>query len=177
MKKNGFYVFLLLILMSVGGCDKTDDGSSAKPISISEKLSGTWTLTKLTQTDEIALANGEANTAMELTGQFGFNSFSLTLVTDAEQKPTTYAVSGTAPEILSTGGYWDLDYAYPHTDGTVSKINLFSDASKTAKTATVDILTIPGAAPQALQFKLTRKVNGVPFVSYTYLLSTQNQTK
>lgn len=177
MKKNGLYVLLLLILMAIGGCDKTDDGSYVKPITISEKLSGTWTLTKLTQTDEIALANGEENTAMELTGQFDFTSFSLTLVTDADKKPTTFTVTGTAPEILSKGGYWDLDYDYPHTDGTVSKINLFTDASRSVKSATLDILTIPGAAPQALQFKLTRKVNGVPFISYTYLLSTQNQTK
>ena len=176
MKKTGFYLFLLLFIMSFGGCDKTEDGSYVRPITISEKVAGTWTLSKLTQIDEIAKANGETKSEIVLTEKLSFNSFSIKFDVDADQKPTTYTISGTAPELIAPTGYWDMDYPYPHSDLTVSKINLYTDASKATKTASLDIMTLPGSKPE-LQFLVTRKLKGVPFVSYSYQLSIQNTTK
>ncbi len=173
MKKTAVFLLLLVCFTLFYGCKKTEDGSYVAPIVISEKINGVWALTSIKQVDEIAKANGEATTEMVLTDQFNFASFSITFQVDANQLPNIYSVSGTAPGLLSPTGFWDMDYAYPHTDGTASKINLYSDATKLAKTATLDILTIPGEK-KVLQFTMIRKINGVPFVSYTYQLSIQN---
>lgn len=176
MKKTGIYLLLFLFIMSFGGCDKTDDGSYVRPITISEKIAGTWTLSKLTQIDEIAKANSEAVSEIVLTDQHSFKSFSITFNVDADQNPTSYSVTGEAPELLATNGYWDMDYPYPHTDLNVSKIVLYSDAAKTAKTLALDVMSLPGSKPE-LQFLVIRKHKGVPFVSYSYQLSVQSLTK
>lgn len=177
MKKTK--VFLLFLVMvcygSFYGCTKTEDGSYTSPITISEKMAGTWALSTskgLLQDDEIAKANSESITEMDLTGQFTFSSFTIKFDVDANKKPTSYSVGGTSPALFPTSGYWDLDYPFPSSQGNYSEIYLFSDAAKTTKTATLEILNIPGADP-TLQFKLIRKVNGVAFVSYTYKLSIQ----
>ncbi len=180
MKKTTVFLLLLVVCSTFYyGCQKTVDGSYAAPITIYEKVSGTWVMnaTKgLLQDDEIAKANSESVTQMDLTDKFTFASFTITFNVDANNKPTTYSVGGTAPQLLPASGYWDLDYPYPSTVGNPSQIYLFSDASKSTKTSTLSILTIPGS-DKTLQFKLSRKINGVPFVSYTYKLSLQNQTK
>lgn len=159
------------------GCKKTDDGSYVAPITISEKIVGTWALVSVMQVDEIAKANNETTTKMELSSQFTFSSLNITFLVDANNKPSSYSIAGTAPALLAPAGFWDLDLDYPHADGgTPSKINLYSDAAKTTKTATLDILALPGSLPN-LQFTFTRKVNGVPFVSYNYKFSILNQAK
>ena len=173
MKRTSVLLLLLVCLASFFGCKKTDDGSYVAPISIYEKMTGTWTLSAtkgLLQHDEIAMANSESFTEMDLTGQFTFSSFTITFNVDADKNPTNYAVGGTTPAFFPVAGYWDLDYPYPSSTGSASKIYLFSDAAKTAKVATLELLNIPGADP-TLQFKLTRKVKGVPYVSYIYKLS------
>lgn len=174
--KKGLYLFLLLFLMTLGGCDKTEDGSYVKPISISEKIQGTWKLSKLTQIDEIAKANGEARSELVLTDQLGFSSFSIQLNVDADLNPSTYTVSGTAPQIITPAGFWDMDLNYTHADQSKNQIVLYSDAAKTQKLATLDVYALPGTKTE-LQFVVTRKLNGVPFLSYSYLLTPQTTTK
>ena len=177
MKKTTVLLLSLLLVCSsfFSGCTKPEDGAYTAPVTISEKMAGTWALSPnkgLLQDDEIAKANSEPVTEMDLTGQFTFSSFTITFNVDADNKPTGYSVGGTSPAFFPKTGYWDLDYPYPSTQGNASKIYLFSDAAKTTKTATLEIMNIPGADP-TLKFKLIRRVKGVAFVSYTYKLSIQ----
>ena len=179
MKKTAVLLLLLVCFTFFHGCKKTEDGSYVAPITISEKLNGTWVLTELIQVDEIAKSNAEADTAkvqQKLTNYLNFPSLTVTFSVDENNLPTSYAIAGTAPALLSPSGYWKLDMSYPHTDNSVSRIFLYSDQAKTIQTATLYITAIPGSLP-VLQFSLTRKVNGIPFVSYNYKFSIQNKTK
>lgn len=175
MKKTKVFLLFLVLacFASFYGCNKTDNGSYVAPITISEKMAGTWALSStkgLLQDDEIAKANSESNVEMDLTGQFTFSSFTITFNVDAKNKPTSYTVGGTSPALFPQNGYWDLDNLFPSSEGNSSKIYMYSDAAKTTRTATLEIMNIPGADP-TLQFKMTRRVNGVAFVSYTYKLT------
>lgn len=177
MKKTTVLLLTLVLVISAFfyGCKKSDDGSYTSPITIYEKVAGKWVLSAskgLLQDDEIAKANSESATQMDLTGQHAFSSFTITFSVDANQQPTAYTVEGTSPALFPKSGYWDLDYPYPSTQGEASKIYLFTDAAKTIKTAVLDIMNIPGADP-TLQFKLTRRNKGIAYVSYTYKLSIQ----
>jgi len=146
----------LWVMTSLTACNDTDDGSFVKPITQYEKIGGHWVLNSITQIDELT------STSMTLTNQFEFDSFAINLNTDGDFQPTTFSVEGTAPELLPTQGTWRLANPYVNSDGSSARI-LLNDATELTVTA------VPGVS-QTLEFKLTRKVNGQPFVSYVYSL-------
>jgi hypothetical protein len=162
---------ILLSLALALGCEKVDDGNYVRPLTIYEKIMGKWSLTSVKQVDEIALAGGVKPNELDLTTKFTFKTFKITLNVDStnEVKPTTYLVEGTAPALFNAQGYWDLDKPYSHTDGTVSKLYLYSDEAKTTLTNEIDVVTVPGTKA-VLGLKLIRSDNGTPFLSYTYSL-------
>lgn len=157
----------LLLSLIVGvclmACNDTDDGSYVAPITLGEKIQGKWVLNSIKQVDEIA------GQAMTLTGLFSFTSFSIDFEADAENTPTTFTVEGNAPSLLPTSGSWAMEHSFTNADGTASKIFLYSDVSKSAKTAELTVTSVPGAN-RVLEFKLTRKAKGQAFVSYVYNL-------
>lgn len=150
-------------------CNVNEDGSYVRPIKIYEKVNGTWQLLSLKMIDETAKSAGITPDEMSLTDQFTFNSFAITLNVDAENNATTYTVTGTAPELLESNGFWDLDNEFPLTDGTPVKIILYSDAGKTQKTNQVSVSSMPGAVDE-MELKLTHYSNQVAYVSYLYKL-------
>jgi len=169
------YAFLLLVfVLPFTACNDTEDGSFVAPITIYEKIQGNWTVTSVKQVDEIAKANSQTPSEMILTDQFNFSGFTISLSVDESNQPTSYKVGGSAPKLFASEGYWDLVYPYPNTDGTASTINLYSDAAKSKKTGTLDIMAIPGST-KVLELKLTRKTKGVPFTSYIYQLAPVNK--
>lgn len=140
-------------------CASTDDGDYVNPITQYEKIGGNWIINSVTQTDETN------QTSMDLTSLFNYDSFGISLNVDDEEKPTTFSVTGSAPAMLPSEGQWQLANSYVNSDGASAEIIL---ADKTHLTVT----SVPGTKP-VLEFKLIRKSNGVPFVSYTYNLTKQ----
>ena len=155
------------------GCSMMDDGSYVKPITLYEKVNGNWQLSSIRQIDETAKASNMSVTEMPLTEQFNFGSFATALNADVNNNPSTYAVSGEAPELFPNKGYWDLDLEFPSAGGTSSIIYLYSDAAKAQLTERLVITTPPGT-DGVMELRLTRMSNGVPFVSYQYKLLKTN---
>jgi hypothetical protein len=174
MMKNKYYLVACLLLAACvlplfSGCNpSTDDGSYVAPITLYEKVGGVWNLSDIRQTDETAKTAGLSVTEQSLYAQFEFGTFSIDLKT-SENQPTSYQVSGNAPELFPNSGYWQLDTEFPYADGTAPKILLYSDAAKTAKVGELAITSAPGAKAE-MELKLTRTSGGVPFVSYLFYL-------
>jgi hypothetical protein len=172
MMKNKYFLghlLLLFMIVSFSGCEPvTNDGSYVDPITLYEKIGGSWKLADIRQIDETAKAAGISTNEIDLYAQFQFGSLVIELKTE-NNKPASYQVTGSAPELFSNTGFWQLDTEFPYANGTVPKILLYSDAAKTAKTGELSVTSNPGAK-QEMELKLTRTVKGVPFVSYIYSL-------
>jgi len=148
-------VLMLLLAMTVTGlcftaCDDIEDGSYVPPITLGEKIAGEWQLSAITQIDET-----NAKT-MDLTGQFDFATFGLSLNGDG-----TFTVSGHAPAFIPESGTWRMANDFVSTDGTAAQIILNDNVFLT-------VTGVPTGGTSHLKFKLTRKAKGVAFVSYEY---------
>lgn len=152
----------LLPALGLTSCSSLEDGSYVEPITQYEKIGGTWVLNSITQVDETS------SRSMPLTDQFDFQSFSISLNTDADNEPTTFAITGNAPALLPTSGTWRLDNPFVNSDGSSAIITLDGGQRLT-------VTAVPGAS-SALEFKLTRTSNGNPFVSYVYNLIPANNS-
>jgi len=170
MKKRRILFLLGFCLIIFGSCELSEDGSYVVPITNYEKIAGTWSLTGITQTDEIAKAGSFEPSEVGLITQFGFSDFQITFNVDESFQPTSFEVSGNAPELFLTGGYWKLDEPFVHADGSISNILLYSDEAKTQLVDQLGITTVPGAVSK-LAFKLTRSTGQTPYVSYSYELT------
>jgi hypothetical protein len=155
------------------GCEKTDDGTYTAPITLYEKIGGNWKMYFLTQVDEVAKVNNLQPVEVDLTSHFNFRTFLISLNVDSSFQPTTYAVTGSVPELFAASGYWKLDEPYVHADQTATNILLYSDEAKTLLTDKLAVVTLPGTK-KLLDFSLTRMDNGTPFVSYVYELKPAN---
>jgi hypothetical protein len=93
---------------------------------------------------------------------------------DNNNQPTSYQISGDNPELFPKEGFWDINTSFPLATGTAPTINLYSDAGKSTLTGQLAIVSMPGAKAE-MEIKLTRSAAGVPFVSYHYKLSNNNQ--
>jgi hypothetical protein len=169
MRKTGFLLLCLFVFQLIISCSKTNDGIYTPPITLYEKIGGTWKTTTIKEVDEIAKASSTKPDEVDLTKKFNFNTFVITLSVDENFQPTTYAVTGTAPNLFEPTGYWKLDSPFPHADNISTKIMLYSDEAKTQLTDQFSVTAIPGAK-SALSFNLTRKSDGVSFVTYQYVL-------
>ena len=169
MKKIEKFLLLSLLPLLFITCEKTDDGSYVAPLTVYEKLAGTWYLGGLKLVDEIAKANSITPDEVELKSEFSFNTFNITFNVDADSLPTTFEVNGSAPELFLGEGYWELDSPFPHTDGTSVEIYLYTDEARTQLADKLSITALPGARPE-LEFTLTRMSAGAPYASYVYKL-------
>lgn len=168
-------LLLLTVMFSFAACNDTDDGHFVEPVTLYEKVKGNWVLTEITEIDETAKVSGIKPDEINLFEQFDFNSFRISFDVDANNQPTSYKVSGNAPELFPNNGYWDMSSPFPYTNGSAPVINLYSDASKTTLTGQLSIVSVPGSKAE-MDLKLTRSSAGVSFVSYQYKLSTPIQS-
>ncbi len=169
MKKTKKLLLLLYLPLFFVTCEKTEDGSYVAPLTIYEKLAGTWNLNSVKVIDEIARASSIRPDEVKLIDKFGFADFTITFSVNADSLPTTFAVGGDAPELFLSGGYWDLDSPFIHTDGSPIKIYLYTDAAKSTPADSLSITLVPGTKA-ILGFKLTRSSEGTPYASYEYNL-------
>lgn len=167
MKKIAIPFFLLMLPLFFTGCEKTDDGSHVDPITLYEKLPGTWELTGLKLTDELARANNLEPFEFEIRTRYGFSDYAITFHINSSFMPTTYEVISEAPELFPSGGYWDLGHPFVNTDGTPTLLNLYSDAARTELTDQLSVTTLPGRRAE-LEFKLVRMDGETAYASYTY---------
>lgn len=161
--RTRFILFFFCILFVA--CS-TDDGSYTKPISLYEKVGGTWNLTRMRQVDEQAVAAGSGTTEMDLS-EF-FENFTLKLDENEDGTPSIFSASG-APALLPESGYWKLERAFQNWDGTPVRVFFYSDQACTQQTGVVSITAVPGSVP-TMELTLTRRYNGAAFVSYVYTL-------
>lgn len=160
--KNLFLSSFSVCMLALGSfaltaCNDTDDGDYVKPITQYEKVNGQWLLNSITQVDETN------QKTMDLTSAFDFDSFAITLNTDADGNPTDFQVSGSAPALLPVSGTWKLENPFVNADGQ-SAVIILNDQTR------LTVTSMPGAQ-KVMEFKLTRKQNGKAFVSYVYNLS------
>lgn len=170
MKRKAVVIlFCVLFFQLMISCNKTDDGTFTEPITIYEKMVGTWTITSVTQFDLIAQAAATKPDKVVLTSKFDFKTFAITFSTDENYNPTTFKVDGTSPELFLQSGFWKLNNPFPNTDGSALLIELYADEAKTQLIDQLAITAVPGAKA-TLQFDLIRNANGIPYVNYQYLL-------
>jgi len=165
MKQSKVVVSTAFLLLALSSCS-VDDGTYTAPITMYEKIGGTWNLSQIKQVDEIAVSAKSGMTEKDLTDDFEDFTISLNEATDGT--PTTFTTSG-APAILPQGGYWKLDRSFQKWDGTPVKIEFFSDAEYTKNLGSVSISSVPGSVP-TMELTKTRSMGGTPFVSYVYTL-------
>lgn len=173
IKKKLLPLISLFLLLIIIGCEKQDDGSYVQPITRYEKIAGTWKLTTIKQTDEIAKANVTKPDELVLTSLFNFTTFQITFNVDSSSigiKPTTFQVTGSAPVLFATEGYWDMDSPFARTDGKPSKILLYSDAEKTKLLDRLELTAVP-TTKKTMEIRLVRTDDKeIPYLSYTYSL-------
>ncbi|MCO4291991.1 DUF5004 domain-containing protein [Solitalea sp. MAHUQ-68] len=160
-------LMFLALATTTSSCEKKDDGSYVAPITRYEKVQGQWQLTGLNQTDELAKSTGGSLTQVNLYGKFNFKDMQITFNVDAENNPTSYSVSGNAPELFTKQGFWQMDAAF--TTGKTAKIFLYSDEAKTQKIDELEVTTMPGATTN-MDLRLVRTSAGTPFLSYQFSL-------
>jgi hypothetical protein len=167
MKRNKNLLLLFILPLFFTACEKTDDGSHVDPLTLYEKLPGTWNMNGIKMVDEIAKASSISPNEFDIKSKFGFNSFTITFHIDSSYLPTSYEVAGDAPGLFQNSGYWDLDSPFTHTDGTATEMYLYTDEAKTSMADKLILTSLPGTR-QELEFKLVRLSEGTPYVSYVY---------
>jgi hypothetical protein len=168
-----YFVVFMTMTLFFSSCADTNDGTYVAPISVAEKIHGTWAAISVKQTDEIAKTAGQTPTDLGLSRQFNFTSFHVAFNADDKNNPTSYTITGDAPALIPTSGYWSMPNLFINTDATPNEIYLFTDQAKTQKIAALTLGSVPGLL-DVFEFKLTRRTNGVAFVSYTYRLCKVN---
>jgi hypothetical protein len=170
MKRILMYLMAITGIL-VSGCNEEDDGSHVAPITLYEKLNGNWALMSLKMTDEVAKANVLEPFEQNLSTVFNYPDFMLTLNVDDALRPTSYQVTGSVPPLFPLSGYWELSSDFQQTSGAGTMIYLYSDAQKTQKTDELRLISVPGSSGE-MEFQLTRRSGGSPFVSYNFKLNT-----
>ena len=170
MKKNKYLsgcLLLLFLSVSFVGCEPvTEDGSYVEPITLYEKIGGTWNLNDLVMVDE---NSAQAKKEIPLSGKLGFDNFVLHLNTEGAKTPTTFSIETEAPQLIPTEGYWSLNQEFSDPFGSSPIITLYSDAAKTNQIGVLVVTSVPGGNPD-MELKTTRTHGGKAYVSYVYKL-------
>jgi len=172
MRSKIIYLLALFSLLTIG-CNEQDDGSHADPITIYEKVNGEWGLMNLKMVDDFAKANKIEPSEQNLSTLFNFEDFKISFNVDDQMNPTTYQVSGNVPPLFAPAGYWELSSAFQQTNGSATRIFLYSDEAKTQLTDELRLTSVPGSNEE-MEIQLVRTSGGTPFVSYVFKLSAIN---
>ena len=173
MKCKIIYGLAILCLL-IFGCSKIDDGSHVDPITLYEKVDGSWALTNLKMVDEVAKKAAISPSEQNLSSMFNYADFKIGFNVNEKNEPTTYEVLGDVPPLFAPSGYWELSASFQPTGQTPILVYLYSDAQKTQKTDELRITSVPGSNGE-MEFQLNRSSEGVAFVSYVFRLTAINE--
>jgi len=123
-------------------------------------------VTKVIQVDEVALAQGGAQTEMDLTDVFSFSTYTITFNVDANGNPTTFEVGGDAPNFVDSTGVWTFDeIEFP------TYVELTHPDSSSA--TSIFTLIAPPREKTPLRMKFQRICKGKVIISYEYEFEKQ----
>jgi hypothetical protein len=163
------YLFLILIVVAIS-CRPEEFPGVGERAEVVPLLEGTWTVESVIQFDNDAQRKGYPLFAQtqDLTEEFPYDEFSLTLDVDADGEPTTFAISlGDSPNIIGdvATGTWSVD------DVNFPSEIVFTDGSE----ALIKLGSLAQLSSGKLVFKVVRNQlkSGtlVPVVTYNYVLS------
>lgn len=168
----------IICLLAVAGmfatsCNEMDDGNHVDPITLNEKIDGEWGLMSLKMVDEVAKAGKLEPSEQNISTLFNYDSFRIKFNVDEKNRPTSYEVLGDVPALFAKSGFWQLSSDFQQTNGTATRIYLYSDAAKTLKTDELRLISVPGSNEE-MEIQLMRTSGGTPFVSYTFKLNAIN---
>lgn len=164
---------LALACLLVFGCSQNDDGSHVKPITLYEKVNGSWGLMNLKMVDEFAKKNAIEPSEQNLSTMFNYADFKINFNVNEKMEPTAYEVLGDVPPLFSPRGYWKLSTDFQPTGQIPIIIYLYSDAEKTQKTDELRLTSVPGSNGE-MEIQLVRTSEGAPFISYVFKLNAIN---
>ncbi|WP_066219173.1 DUF5004 domain-containing protein [Formosa haliotis] len=173
MRKFTLKLLLVCMALSFWGCNDSDDGNYVNPITIYEKINGSWSLMNLKMVDEFAKSNAIKPDEQNLSTLFNYDTFQINFNVDGNMNPTTYEVIGDVPPLFEPSGFWSLSDLFQQTNGTPLLIHLFKDESRVEKTDDLKVISVPGSNRE-MQVQLVRVADGVAFVSYTFNLTANN---
>lgn len=121
-------------------------------------MTGDWKLSKVTQTDNVALANDSQFSSQDLTNYFDFTDYQLSLSSD-----NSFSFSaGAAPDYIGKAtGSWMLD-----NNNAPSFLYLIDATSDTLKLP-LDRITLPNS--NQLEFSVNREDAGEVYLSYQFV--------
>lgn len=166
LMKKIYVLSIALMGLLVFSCRPDTDGIVGSERSILSSLSGSWKLTKVTQTDEDAKRKGFPYQTMDLTSLFPYTDFQLTLDATSGAPGNFTTTPGSSPKIISlTSGGWTVDDpAFP------KNITLTSGSA----TELVTLGGYPVAGSEKLVLKKEKKdASGKVQVSYSYEFTKQ----
>lgn len=164
---------MIVLSFSFQSCQKIDDGEFVEPITIFEKIKGDWTLSSLTYVDDYAKSINLEPYEYNLSGWFNFDNLSISLSVDDNNKPTSFLINGSVPEIIPLNGFWNLSSPYPSTNLEPLLINLYDDAQNNNLIGTLNLTSIPGAN-NFMEIRLIHSSSQLPFSTYVFKFYPSN---
>jgi len=145
---SSLYISIFTVL--IFSCQPDEFPPIGEKQAVIPALAGTWRLTSVIQKDEDATRKGFPDYAQvqDITSDFPFNEFTLTLVTNGNE-PASFSIdAGNSPNIIGnvTSGNWSVD----HIDFP-SKIVFTGDAQ-----AAIELGSVAGLNKGNLEFRLIR---------------------
>lgn len=158
-------MFTVLGLL-LAGCEQIEYGELGDPFTKTDGIKGTWLVSRVVQVDEVALAQGGAQTEMDLTDFFSFSTYHITFNVDAQGNPTTFEVGGDAPNFVDSTGIWTFDeIEFP----TYVELTHPDSSSVTS----MFTLIAPPRTKTPLRMKFQRFCKGKIIISYKYEFEIQ----
>jgi hypothetical protein len=167
MKLNQTFLFIFLATLLATGCKREEFSSVPPSGEVLTSLSGSWTLTRVTQKDETAEIKNSPFVTLDLTPLFPYTEYKLTLTSTGNATGDYTAVPGASPKIIrSNTGQWIVD------DVKNPKFVSFVNGADTTR---MQIGSYPTSFNSG--FKLTQTkidvATGKPAISYNYEFSKQ----
>ncbi len=164
--KNFLILSIALITVLVFSCRPDTNGIVGEERSILSSLSGSWKLTKVTQTDEDAKRKGFPYQTMDLTSLFPYSEFQLTLNVASGAASNFTTTPGNSPKVISlTSGSWTVDDpAFPK--------NITLTSGNTTEVVTLGGYPVTGSEKLVLK-KEKKDASGKVQVSYNYEFTKQ----
>ncbi len=162
--KRILYTMLAFTVAGLFSCKREDfktvgDAAAFK----TESMAGTWTASRVLQTDEDAIRKNFPYKNLDVTTDFGFNQTKLTLNVNGST-PSTFSVAyGTAPKLFKhTAGNWAVDNLSKPT-----KLYLINGTDSVK----ININNYTSLANNQLSVKMLRNGFGKSQVGYDYLFT------